>query len=100
MEWCRTRARAHRWEEECLLLSEEMRRTAEFFLWDANRWVERRKASMEMPTSDRRVSLGRMAYAHKQAQIRFDLAEQAVNNFAILRSQLDVQSTGASGAVI
>ncbi|KAF6745177.1 hypothetical protein DFP72DRAFT_769389, partial [Ephemerocybe angulata] len=38
VEFCRTRARAHRWEEECLLLAEEMRRVTRFWEWDAARW--------------------------------------------------------------
>ena len=31
IEWCKARARAHRWQEECLLLKEEMRCIVQFF---------------------------------------------------------------------
>ncbi|KAF8806032.1 hypothetical protein BYT27DRAFT_7102856, partial [Phlegmacium glaucopus] len=38
IEWCRARARAHRWQEECLLLHEEMRRILAFFAWQHQCW--------------------------------------------------------------
>ncbi|KAG1814844.1 hypothetical protein EV424DRAFT_1473281 [Suillus variegatus] len=37
VEWCKARARAHRWEEEVQLLCEEMRHVLSFFEWQA-RW--------------------------------------------------------------
>ncbi|KAF8880833.1 hypothetical protein BD779DRAFT_1758571, partial [Infundibulicybe gibba] len=36
IEWCKARARAHRWQEECILLREEMRRVESFFEWQAD----------------------------------------------------------------
>ena len=41
IEFCRARARAHRWQEECLLLNEELARVYRFFGWDAARWEDR-----------------------------------------------------------
>ncbi|EAU92238.2 hypothetical protein CC1G_10124 [Coprinopsis cinerea okayama7 len=41
LEWCKTRARAHRWQEECLLLAEEIRRVEATFRWEGKRWRER-----------------------------------------------------------
>ncbi|KAF9492528.1 hypothetical protein BDN71DRAFT_1483780 [Pleurotus eryngii] len=38
IEWCKARARAHRWQEECILLQEEMRRVKEFHRWQAGIW--------------------------------------------------------------
>ncbi|KAF6755232.1 hypothetical protein DFP72DRAFT_1067940 [Ephemerocybe angulata] len=40
-EWCKSRARAHRWQEECLLLAEEMRRVRLFFQWEIKQWEDR-----------------------------------------------------------
>ncbi|PBK63848.1 hypothetical protein ARMSODRAFT_990134 [Armillaria solidipes] len=40
-EWCRSRARAKRSEEEVLLLREEMRRVLCFLRWKAEWWVQR-----------------------------------------------------------
>ena len=44
IEWERARERAHRWSEEVALLSKEMQRTVEFFLWQERWW----KALMEL----------------------------------------------------
>ncbi|KAG1722257.1 hypothetical protein EDB19DRAFT_1835075 [Suillus lakei] len=38
MEWCKARARAHQWEEEVLLLREEMCHVLAFFEWQAGWW--------------------------------------------------------------
>lgn len=82
VEWCKSRARAHRWQEECLLLDEEMRRVKAFFTWQVERWNDR--AAQTFPTLNNRLSVensvmargmreqevveeGRRAYAHRQA---------------------------------
>ena len=72
IEWCKTRARAHRWEEECELLYEEMRRVKEFFRWERNRWISRAIRCKAMNESSEVVE-GRAAYAHYQASLRADL---------------------------
>ncbi|KAF8875848.1 hypothetical protein BD779DRAFT_1475909 [Infundibulicybe gibba] len=38
IEWCKIRACAHRWQEECILLEEETARVVAFFKWEAQRW--------------------------------------------------------------
>jgi len=43
IEWCKARARAHRWQEECLLLREEMSRVILSFQYSARQWIERGK---------------------------------------------------------
>ncbi|KAF9455819.1 hypothetical protein BDZ94DRAFT_1315796 [Collybia nuda] len=68
IEWCRSRARAHRWQEECLLLQEEMRRVKDFFSWEEKKWVER--AEQVGPTLEPVLAEGLHAYAHRQAVIR------------------------------
>ncbi|KAG2107820.1 hypothetical protein DEU56DRAFT_920537 [Suillus clintonianus] len=41
LEWCKARARAHRWSEEVELLLEEMRRVLVFLRWQGSWWKER-----------------------------------------------------------
>ncbi|EMD36395.1 hypothetical protein CERSUDRAFT_18702, partial [Gelatoporia subvermispora B] len=38
IEWCKARARAARFKEECELLEEEMRRVLQFHRWQGDRW--------------------------------------------------------------
>ncbi|KAF9463104.1 hypothetical protein BDZ94DRAFT_1193298 [Collybia nuda] len=71
IEWCRARARAHRWQEECLLLQEEMRRVKEYFSWEERLWIER--AAMVTPGADPLVAEGQRAYAFRQAMVRSQL---------------------------
>ncbi|KAJ7617538.1 hypothetical protein DFH06DRAFT_1145211 [Mycena polygramma] len=41
VEWCRAKARKVRWEEEVLLLREEMRRVLRYLDWEAETWRQR-----------------------------------------------------------
>ncbi|KAJ7494558.1 hypothetical protein B0H11DRAFT_1716969 [Mycena galericulata] len=41
IEWTKARARADRWQEEVILLEEEMRRVLEFCAWKARWWDQR-----------------------------------------------------------
>ncbi|KAF8871964.1 hypothetical protein BD779DRAFT_1613866 [Infundibulicybe gibba] len=66
IEWCKARARAHRWQEECILLREEMRRVESFFEWQAGVWTSRASLSFSDPITDG----GRRAYALGQAALR------------------------------
>ncbi|KAF6743804.1 hypothetical protein DFP72DRAFT_993649 [Ephemerocybe angulata] len=91
IEWCKARARAHRWQEECHLLGEEMRRTAEYFRWEQRQWLkhandtEREYSAMVPPSQDKRSVMaeiqfedrkillrGKVAYAHRQAENRLE----------------------------
>ncbi|KAF9496443.1 hypothetical protein BDN71DRAFT_1482196 [Pleurotus eryngii] len=50
IEWCKMRAQAQCWQEECILLSEEMRRVIQFHCWQAKEWETRALATtMEGP---------------------------------------------------
>ncbi|KAK0430440.1 hypothetical protein EV421DRAFT_1893559 [Armillaria borealis] len=62
IEWCKTRARAHRWHEETILLEEEMKRVKAFFAWEGRTWLA--CAARED------ISDGERAYALRQADIR------------------------------
>jgi hypothetical protein len=85
LEWCRARAHTHRWQEECLLLNEEMRRVLAFFKWQASDWREKALELENVPLTSRiENSLlsqadiksrqptrdGKIAYAYRQASIR------------------------------
>lgn len=85
IEWCKARARAHRWQEECLLLEEEMRRVLATFTWQSSEWKKRaedqvNKLPSSLETDIRLVAAdiaekspirqGKIAYAHYQADIR------------------------------
>jgi len=67
VEWCKARARAHRWQEECLLLAEEMRRVSAFFSWQCNWWKSLVASITEQPEV---LQEGKIAYACRQADIR------------------------------
>ncbi|KAL0568201.1 hypothetical protein V5O48_013793 [Marasmius crinis-equi] len=73
-EWCKSRARFHRAQEEVALLQEEMKRALKFLDWAATRWEGMAEAH------DNRVSgglrEGRRAYALKQARIQRRLRER------------------------
>ncbi|KAL4261314.1 CxC2-like cysteine cluster KDZ transposase-associated domain-containing protein [Pleurotus pulmonarius] len=64
IEWCKARARAQRWQEECILLREEMSRVIKFHQWQADTWETRAiEATLE----------GHKAYAWRQRQTRLTL---------------------------
>ncbi|KAM6491179.1 hypothetical protein JOM56_013418 [Amanita muscaria] len=70
IEWCKARARAHRWQEECLLLKEEMRRVLQFFDSEISRWNQLAAAANFGSHITAEILEGRRAYAHRQANIR------------------------------
>ncbi|KAF6759469.1 hypothetical protein DFP72DRAFT_1063837 [Ephemerocybe angulata] len=93
IEFCRARARAQRWQEECLLLAEEMIRVECFFTWDSARWVKRAEgleklvnAPMDPNLSPyqkweakqrKQINRGKMAFAWRQASLRSALHNKA-----------------------
>ena len=91
VEWCKARARAHRWQEECLLLHEEMRRVLATFAWQSENWttIARRLEATELTSSQSFPALvqadimtqavvqeGKIAYAYRQAAIRYDMLKE------------------------
>lgn len=70
VEWVKARARALRWNEEVLLLKEEMRRTRTYIEWKA-RWWETR---VEFVVDDSLLSEGIAAYAFRQAALHRKLS--------------------------
>ncbi|KAK0502087.1 hypothetical protein EDD18DRAFT_1100581 [Armillaria luteobubalina] len=69
IEWCKTRARAHRWREECKLLKVEMERVKCTLEYDANLWLSRAKSAAE-GVALINAGEGAGAYAKRQAAIR------------------------------
>ncbi|KAK7442561.1 hypothetical protein VKT23_016159 [Stygiomarasmius scandens] len=83
--WLKARARAHRYQEECLLLQEEMRRILETFRFEQEEWSERSGAdSVAVSGSDELPMLvlepeaeeGRRAYAAYQVYVRKQMEEE------------------------
>ncbi|KAJ7431644.1 hypothetical protein B0H11DRAFT_2261644 [Mycena galericulata] len=71
VEWCRARARKLRWEEEVLLVREEMRRVIRYLDWQAARWEQRAETRAD---ATREVRAGAKAYACKQAWLHRRMA--------------------------
>ncbi|KAG0706718.1 hypothetical protein DFH29DRAFT_899642 [Suillus ampliporus] len=88
IEWCKARARAMRWEEEVALLREEMCRIGAFLRWEAGRWDERHN---EVVPTNAEHEDGCVAYAHRQAHLRMQLAASFEANWAQMLSHLNVQ---------
>ncbi|KAF8960091.1 hypothetical protein BDZ97DRAFT_1922493 [Flammula alnicola] len=84
IEWCKARARAHRWQEECLLLQEEMHRVIAYFSWQAKKWRRQAEGHADKVLTSSRtdarlvaadtaaesiVREGKVTYAYQQAAI-------------------------------
>ena len=66
VEWAKAKARADRWEEEVILLDEEMRRVLVFCQWKESWWME--QAPLRQGLS-RALEEGLQAYAGEQADM-------------------------------
>lgn len=89
IEWCKSRSRAHRWQEECVLLKEEMRRVIQFHTWQAGVWEERAR------TAD---ADGTRAYAWRQSWTREKLVMMCTTSWASLDDYLGMgQGAVAAG---
>ncbi|KAK0436813.1 uncharacterized protein EV420DRAFT_1672100 [Desarmillaria tabescens] len=85
IEWCKSRARAQRYQEECELLAEEMRRIQATFEYYRDLWKGR-----EMRTS----LPGAKAYALRQAALWSDLRTSAAVQWSELLATLPPASGG------
>ena len=70
-EWAKSRARLKRWNEEVILVKEEMRRVLAYMEWKASKWL---RDAYVIGRSDKEQ--GAVAYANKQASI---LAKMSAN---------------------
>lgn len=78
MEWCKSRARAHRFTEEVSLLSEEMVRVTRFLTWKASEWEEKTDVAGWGAMSDMRTE-GYVAYAKRQAALYLSLRRHFIS---------------------
>lgn len=73
VEWAKSKARASRWQEEIMLIEEEMRRVIAFGHWKVNWWRQQadRRSDVEAPLSE-----GLRAYAVEHAYLELAFAEK------------------------
>lgn len=69
-EFVKADSRALRWEEELLIVPEEMRRSCQFLVWNADRWLSRIGLLSASPD----IEEGLTAYAKRQSDIHRGLA--------------------------
>ncbi|KAE9385532.1 hypothetical protein BT96DRAFT_1006955 [Gymnopus androsaceus JB14] len=79
--WCKASARAHRWQEECLLLQEEMRQVPVTLEAQAQEW-ENHRANEYLSDMSTEMIEGRIAYANRQASLRRTLASYCSSKWA------------------
>lgn len=87
VEWSKTKARMERWEEEVLLIQEEMRRVVEYLMWKADWW---RGQTGRRSVGDTDILHGVAAYAHKQAAISSALAVSCVRRWTLTLRKNDL----------
>ncbi|KAF9488272.1 hypothetical protein BDN71DRAFT_1539386 [Pleurotus eryngii] len=73
VEWTKAWARLRRWTEEVELVKEEMRRTLVSLRHEAQCWETRAEVKI---CAAPEVSAGLSAYAHRQALVRYGLADK------------------------
>ncbi|KAK7434020.1 hypothetical protein VKT23_020419 [Stygiomarasmius scandens] len=83
MAWCKARARAHRYQEECLLLQEEMRRVLKTFEFEAEVWHSRALAVEARELSPECME-GQRAYALYQKHIREAMARDCRSKWSTI----------------
>jgi hypothetical protein len=72
VEWAKAHARANRWKEEVLLLTEEIRRVVAYLDWKAS-WWRTQGSHRDDVRAD--ITDGLIAYAYRQADLMHKLAE-------------------------
>ncbi|EMD34956.1 hypothetical protein CERSUDRAFT_75291 [Gelatoporia subvermispora B] len=80
IEWCKARARADRWKEECDLVQEEMRWVLQFFDWQSKHWQARADAVPTATAADSDSADGLVAYARRQADLRWSMRMETLES--------------------
>ena len=93
-EWAQCVARADRWDEEVVLLQEEMRRVVHFLEWKSKDWVSRADVRAGVVTPQ--VYSGLSAYAHKQSSIFRNLAVRFCQDWRSKLVSLSLSHTWAT----
>ncbi|KAJ3007703.1 hypothetical protein NUW54_g3442 [Trametes sanguinea] len=94
IEWCKARARAQRWSEECTLLEEEMRRVISYHQWASKKWLLRTGGSSM--ASD--YAEGSDAYARRQAAIRQQMKSFCERSWHYVKQWICLGTDATSGA--
>lgn len=95
VQWCRSRARANRFEEEVELVTEEMKRVIRFFEWQKGDWLAKADRKQWVTVSDAHFE-GIRAYALRQIAVRESLIKHFEElwkdlpaHVALMRSAVD-----------
>jgi hypothetical protein len=72
VEWAKAQARADRWQEEVVLLKEEMRRVIAFLDWRSTWWCAQGPCNTNIRNN---IKDGLIAYANRQADLMQNLAK-------------------------
>ena len=96
MEWAKAKAHADRWEEEVILVDEEMRRVLEFCRWKTEWWLE------QVPLREGlrpQLAEGLHAYAEEQADMERRICLSWTNKWSRARELAAPILQAALGAV-
>ncbi len=93
VEWAKAKARMQRWNEELLLVQEEMRRVIEYLRWRAQWWRDR---SFTRVHDDATVLSGISGYSFKQAAVCNLIAEQCARYWLPRLKALNITPAWAS----
>jgi hypothetical protein len=85
VEWCKAYARMRRWQEDVVLVEEEMCRTIEYGYWSAYEWA--RRAGARAGTVDSELLEGLTAYAREQQNRETTTCERLTTNWAKIREK-------------
>lgn len=83
VEWAKAKARAERWEEEVVLINEEMRRVLVFCRWKATWWKEQ----VGFRTTTVLIDAGLRAYSERQAAMEDNIAALFSRKWEAVRVQ-------------
>ena len=78
IEWVKTQAQMMRWQEEYLLIQEEMQWTLAWFEWKAGWWETQ---AMLREVGDPGILTGVSAYAYKQADLTHQMATRCTQQW-------------------
>ncbi|KAA1479985.1 hypothetical protein DENSPDRAFT_789779, partial [Dentipellis sp. KUC8613] len=94
--YAKSRARVRRWNEEVLLLLEEMRRSVAFLQWKASLWFSRANGRSSAPPD---IQSGIHAYALRQAEIHQALSQSFINRWNPLLIKLNLSVEWPTGTL-
>jgi len=93
VEWTKARACMMRWEEEFLILQEEMRRVIAWFEWKATWWEEQAARRTDCGPE---ILAGVLAYAYKQADLIRRMARRFAEDWLPILASKDIDPDWAT----